>query len=328
MRILVIADPLESFKPYKDSTFAMMLEAARRGHALAFCEPSALGSRGARVRARAQALSIVDPSGERDRWWSLGAEEDEALADFDAVLMRKDPPFDMEYVASTWLLEQATREGARVFNDPRAVRNHNEKLAILEFPQFTAPTIVTRRAQDLRDFVIEHREAVFKLLDGMGGMSVFRARADDPNLSVIIETMNRFGERTVMAQRFIPAITEGDKRVLLIGGQVVPHCLARIPQAGEFRGNLAAGGRGVARPIGPRDREIAETLAPVLAARGLLLVGLDVIGDNLTEINVTSPTCFREITAQTGFDVAALFIDALERAVADGAQAIENAGRR
>jgi len=314
MRLLVIADPLASFKPYKDSTFAMMLEAARRGHALYFCEQHALASRGGRIRAQAASLSITDPSGERDPWWSLGPIQDEPLAQFDAVLMRKDPPFDMEYVASTWLLEQAQREGARIYNDPRAVRNHNEKLAILEFPQFTAPTIVTRSAQDLRDFVSEHREAVFKLLDGMGGMSVFRARADDPNLSVIIETMNRFGDRTVMAQRFIPAITEGDKRVLLIGGEVVPYCLARIPQAGEFRGNLAAGGRGVARPLAARDREIAQALAPVLAERGLLLVGLDVIGDNLTEINVTSPTCFREITAQTGFDVAAMFIDALERA--------------
>jgi glutathione synthase len=270
------------------------------------------------VRARACALEISDVTGERESWWSLGAEIDEPLAAFDAVLMRKDPPFDMEYVASTWLLEQAVREGARVFNDPRAVRNHNEKLAILEFPQFTAPTIVTRSAQDLRAFVTEHREAVFKLLDGMGGMSVFRARADDPNLSVIIETMNRFGERTVMAQRFIPAISEGDKRVLLIDGEVVPYCLARIPQAGEFRGNLAAGGRGVARALSERDREIAQALGPTLAARGLLLVGLDVIGENLTEINVTSPTCFREITAQSGCDVAALFIDALERRVGAG----------
>ena len=316
MRLLVIADPLASFKPYKDSTFAMMLEAARRGHTLYFCEQHALASHGGRVRARATSLAILDPSGERDPWWSLGPVQDLPLAEFDAVLMRKDPPFDMEDVASTWLLEQAQREGARIYNDPRAVRNHNEKLSILEFPQFTAPTIVTRSAQDLREFVSEHREAVFKLLDGMGGMSVFRARADDPNLSVIIETMNRFGDRTVMAQRFIPAITEGDKRVLLIGGEVVPYCLARIPQAGEFRGNLAAGGRGVARPLAARDREIAEALAPVLAERGLLLVGLDVIGDNLTEINVTSPTCFREITAQTGFDVAAMFITALERATA------------
>lgn len=319
MRILIIADPLASFKPYKDSTFAMMLEAERRGHQILFCEQQALGSRDGRVRARISPLSISDPSGERDPWWSLGSERDEALADLDAVLMRKDPPFDMEYVASTWLLERAVREGARVFNDPGAVRNHNEKLAILEFARFTAPTIVTRSADDLRAFVNEHREAVFKLLDGMGGMSVFRARADDPNLSVIIETMNRFGERTVMAQRFIPAITEGDKRVLLIGGEVVPYCLARIPQAGEFRGNLAAGGRGVARALSERDREIAQTLAPILVSRGLLLVGLDVIGENLTEINVTSPTCFREITAQTGFDVAALFIDALERSVMSAA---------
>ncbi len=315
MRVLFIADPLESFKPYKDSTFAMMGEAARRGHTLYFCEPSAIAAMGGRVQANASRLQLTDPSGETSPWWQLEQPVREPLAAFDAVLMRKDPPFDMEYVASTWLLEQACREGARVFNDPQAVRNHNEKLAILEFPRFTAPTIVTRSADDLRAFVAEHGDAVFKLLDGMGGMSVFRASASDPNLSVIIETMNRFGERTVMAQRFIPRIHEGDKRVLLIGGAVVPYCLARIPRSGEFRGNLAAGGRGEARPLGARDREIGEALAPVLAARGLLLVGLDVIGDNLTEVNVTSPTCFREITAQTGCDVAALFIDALERAV-------------
>jgi len=203
-----------------------------------------------------------------------------------------------------------------VFNDPRAIRDHNEKLSIVEFPEFMTPTMVTRDPERLRAFVAEHREAVFKLLDGMGGSSIFRARSDDPNLSVIIETLNRFGERSVMAQRFVPEISDGDKRVLLIGGEVVPYCLARIPKEGEFRGNLAAGGRGVAREISASDRAIGEALAPVLAARGLLLVGLDVIGDRITEINVTSPTCFREIEQQTGFDVAKLFVEALERAVA------------
>lgn len=327
MRILFIADPIASFKPYKDSTFAMMREAASRGHELYFCEIEAIAALGDRIQASASRLSVVDPDARQSPWWQLDSPIRSPLSDFDAVLMRKDPPFDMEYVSATWLLEQAVREGARVVNDPRAVRDHNEKLAILQFAHFTAPTIVTRSPDDLRAFVAEHRDAVFKLLDGMGGMSVFRARADDPNLSVIIETMNRFGARTVMAQRFIPRISEGDKRILLIGGKVVPYCLARIPQAGEFRGNLAAGGRGQARALGARDREIAEALAPELAARGLLLVGLDVIGDHLTEINVTSPTCFREITAQTDCDVAAMFLDALAREVAEPARPHDRSGR-
>jgi len=232
------------------------------------------------------------------------------------VLMRKDPPFDMEYVFSTYLLEHAVRQGAHVFNDPLAIRSHNEKLSIAEFPEFAAPTLVTRSADELRAFVDEHDEAVFKLLDGMGGTSVFRAKRGDPNISVIIETLNQFGARTVMAQRFLPEIADGDKRVLLIGGEVVPYCLARIPKSGEFRGNLAAGGLGVARPLAARDREVAEALAPELAARGLLLVGLDLIGDYITEINVTSPTCFQEIRHQAGYDVAKLFFDALEAASA------------
>jgi glutathione synthase len=218
-------------------------------------------------------------------------------------------------VYSTYLLEHAVREGARVFNDPRAVRDHSEKYAIAEFPQFTADTMVTRDPVRLRAFVERHGEAVFKLLDGMGGASIFRARRDDPNLSVIIETMNQFGARSVMAQRYLPAIADGDKRVLLIGGRVVPFALARIPKAGESRGNLAAGGTGRAQPLSARDREIAETLAPRLHARGLFLVGLDVIGDSLTEVNVTSPTCFREIAEQAGFDVAAMFVEALEREI-------------
>lgn len=320
MRLLFIIDPIESLKAYKDSTYAMMVEASRRGHELWYCEQGEISSQG-QVRAHASPLVLTDITGQRGDWWSAGPRERVALSAFDAVLMRKDPPFDMEYVASTWLLEQAVREGARVFNAPDAVRDHNEKLAILQYPQFTAPTLVTRSAADLRAFVTEHRDAVFKLLDGMGGMSIFRVRADDPNLSVIIETMNRFGERSVMAQRYLPEIADGDKRILLIGGQVVPFCLARIPLAGESRGNLAAGGRGVARPLSARDREIAEALAPELAQRGLLLVGLDVIGACVTEINVTSPTCFQEITQQTGFSVAQLFIDALQDAASAPAKA-------
>ena len=316
MRLLIVLDPLPSLKPYKDSTYAMMVEAAARGHELFVCEQRELSLAGGRAMATVRPLALLDTTGSRADWYLEGPPAREPLAAFGAVLMRKDPPFDMEYVYSTYLLEQAVREGARVFNDPRAIRDHNEKLSIAEFAQFTAPTLVTRSAQELREFVAEHGEAVFKLLDGMGGSSIFRARSDDPNLSVIIETLNRFGERTVMAQRFIPAIAEGDKRILLIGGQVAPFCLARIPAAGEFRGNLAAGGRGVARPLSARDREIGETLAPLLWKRGLLLVGLDVIGDCVTEINVTSPTCFQEIRQQAGFDVAKMFVDALEAAVA------------
>jgi len=229
--------------------------------------------------------------------------------------MRKDPPFDAEYVASTWLLELAQREGARVFNDPRAVRDHSEKLAIAKYPMFAPPTLVTRLAAQLQEFIDANADVVLKPLDGMGGQSVFRVTDRDPNRNVIIETLIARGCKSVMAQRYIPEIRDGDKRILLIGGKVVPHCLARIPKAGETRGNLAAGGTGVARPLSRRDREIAEALAPELARTGLLLVGLDVIGDWLTEINVTSPTCFREISDQTGFDVAGMFLDALEAAV-------------
>lgn len=316
MRLLVILDPLPSIKTYKDSTYAMMVEAAARGHELFVCEQHALSLARGRTMARVTPLRITDATGSGAPWYEAGEPRSEPVAAFGAVLMRKDPPFDMEYVFSTYLLEHAVREGARVFNDPLAIRSHNEKLAIAEFPQFTPPTLVTRSADELRAFVDEHDEAVFKLLDGMGGTSIFRAKRGDPNISVIIETLNQFGARSVMAQRFIPEISEGDKRVLLIGGQVVPYCLARIPKDGEFRGNLAAGGRGVARPLSARDREVAEALAPQLAARGLLLVGLDLIGDYITEINVTSPTCFQEIRQQAGFDVAKLFVDALEAACA------------
>ena len=314
LNLLFVADPLESFKTSKDSTVAMMREAARRGHALWACElPQLVWWRGGRVTAIG-ARRITLTGGEHD-WFKVEQTQDLALADSSAVLMRKDPPFDSEYFYATHLLGQAEREGARVFNRPAALRDHPEKLALLEFAQFTGPTLVTRDAAAVRAFHAEHRDIILKPLDGMGGAGVFRVRDDAMNLGGIIETLTANGRATIMVQRFIPEIEKGDKRILLIGGTVVPFCLARIPQGGEVRGNLAAGGLGVAQPIGVRDREIAETLAPELAARGLLLVGLDVIGSYMTEINVTSPTCFQEITAQTGFDVPALFIDALEKAI-------------
>jgi glutathione synthase len=243
-------------------------------------------------------------------------ERPQALKDFGAVIMRKDPPFDSEYFYSTHLLEQAEREGARVFNKPRALRDHPEKLAIMEFAQFIGPTLVTRDAQDIKRFHAEHQDIILKPLDGMGGMGIFRVKADGMNLGSIIETLNRDGAQSVMVQKFLPEIAQGDKRVLVIGGKPVPFCLARIPQGNEVRGNLAAGGLGVAQALSARDRAIAEAVGPVLAARGLLLAGIDVIGDCITEINVTSPTCFQEIFDQTGFDVAAMFVDALEAALA------------
>jgi len=318
MNILFVADPLETFHTYKDSTFAMMRELQRRGHALAACEPRHLAWRAATgVQAHVRRITLT---GHEERWFHetplAPAQRLAGLRDFDAVLMRKDPPFDSEYFYATHLLEQAGREGAKVFNQPRALRDHPEKLAILEFPQFIAPTLVTRDAQEIRAFHAEQRDIILKPLDGMGGMGIFRVKEDGLNLGAIIETLNRHGAQTVMVQKFLPAIREGDKRVLVIGGQPVPYCLARIPQGSEVRGNLAAGGKGVAQPISARDREIAEAIGPVLSRRGLLLVGLDVIGDCLTEINVTSPTCFQEITDQAGCDVAALFVDALERALA------------
>lgn len=309
MRILFIADPLASFKIYKDTTYAMMVEADRRGHALAFCEQGNLYLRDGRVFSSVQALTLKKGAD----WYSVSNAAPELLSGFDAVVMRKDPPFDMEYFYSTHLLARAEEQGARVYNSGRSLRDHNEKLAITEFPQFTAPTLVTRRESLLRDFISEHGDAILKPLDGMGGAGIFRVRHDDPNVGSIIEMLTALETRTIMAQRYIPEIVKGDKRVLLIQGKPVPFALARIPKAGETRGNLAAGGRGVAQPISARDREIAESLGPILVKRGLLLVGLDIIGDCLTEINVTSPTCFQEITQQSGFDVSALFIDALEQ---------------
>ncbi|HSD54432.1 MAG TPA: glutathione synthase [Burkholderiales bacterium] len=323
MKLLFILDPLASIRTYKDTSFAMMVEAAGRGHEIHFAPQEGLMWKGGRVVAEHVRLHLLDgekrlgnPAFHDAHWYRLALPPREMpLADFDAVLMRKDPPFDMEYVTSTWLLEAATRDGARVFNDPRSIRDYSEKLAIAKSPQFTAPSLVTRLMPQLQAFIDAHGDVVLKPLAGMGGESVFRVTDTDPNRNVIVETLTSHGHRTIMAQRFIPEIRDGDKRVLLVGGEPVPYSLARIPKPGESRGNLATGGTGVARPLSERDREIATALAPELWSRGLLLVGLDVIGDYLTEVNVTSPTCFQEITQQTGFNVAGMFVDALERAV-------------
>ena len=308
MDFAFIVDPLPELKAYKDSSVAMMRVLSEREHRIyALAQPDIFwDAHGTSARA----VPLTLRTDEHD-WYTAGEPEERALRDFTAVVMRKDPPFDMEYVYSTYLLEAAEREGARVFNRPRAIRDHNEKFAIGEFGEFIAPTLVTRDADRIGAFIDAERDAIVKPLDGMGGTSVFRVRADDPNRNVIVETVSCQGTRTVMAQRFIPDIADGDKRVLLIAGEPVPFALARIPKPGETRGNLAAGGRGIARPLTARDREIAAALGPKLWAEGLLVVGLDVIGDFLTEINVTSPTCFVEITQQTGYDVGAMFADAL-----------------
>jgi glutathione synthase len=313
MDLLFVADPLEAFKPHKDTTFAMMREAARRGHTLAACTPQDLAwQRGARVVARA-ARSVRLTGGEGKGWFEVTATQERALADFNAVLMRKDPPFDSEYFYATHLLEQAEREGAKVINRPRALRDHPEKLAILEFPQYAPPTLVARDAQAIRDFHAEHGDIILKPLDGMGGMGIFRVGPDALNLGAIVETLNRHGATTVMAQKYLKEIAVGDKRIVVIDGEAVPHALARIPQGSEIRGNMAVGGKGVTQRLSERDHEIVRGIGPTLAARGLLFVGIDVIGDCLTEINVTSPTGFQEITQQTGFDVARVFVDALEQ---------------
>jgi glutathione synthase len=335
MNLLFVADPVESFKAYKDSTYVMMREAQRRGHTVAVCEPRHLAwQSGQPVTATVRHLRLLDITPQvgathaRQPWFEEvaapafdGSRAGQvpagrlALSQFGAVLMRKDPPFDAEFIYATHLLEQAEREGAKVFNKPAALRDHPEKLALMQFPQYAPPTLVTRSAADVKAFHAEHGDIILKPLDGMGGMGIFRVKADGLNLGSIIETLNLDGAQTLMVQRYLPEIVEGDKRVLVIGGQPVPFSLARIPQGNEVRGNLAAGGKGVAMPLTAREREIAEAVGPTLAARGLMLVGLDVIGGCLTEVNVTSPTCFQEITQQMGFDVAAMFVDALEAAV-------------
>ncbi|CAM3707836.1 glutathione synthase [Polynucleobacter brandtiae] len=312
MDLLFIADPLASFKVNKDSTLAMMRVAQEAGHQLWFCESRNLLWRGNSVVADCQSLQIKPSS---TSWFELAAIEGRALNTFAAVLMRTDPPFDIEYLNTTWLLSAAVRQGARVMNHPQAVRDHSEKLSITEFPELIPPTLVTRELSAISAFHEEYRDIVIKPLDGMGGMGIFRVGPDGLNLASIVETLGENGARTLMIQRFLPEISQGDKRVLLIGGEVVPFSLARIPQGSEIRGNLAAGGKGVAMALTERERTVAERLAPILNERGLFLVGLDLIGGQVTEINVTSPTCFVEITEQTGFDVPQFWLKALEKAL-------------
>jgi len=312
MDFLFIADPLESFKVKKDSTLAMMRAAQAAGHRLWFCQSRNVLWKDDLIVADCQTL-VVKPSS--TSWFELGGIEPRSLKSFAAVLMRTDPPFDIEYLNTTWLLSAAVRQGAKVFNDPAAVREHSEKLSITEFPELIPPTLVTREFSAVEEFHQQHRDIVIKPLDGMGGMGVFRVGPDGLNLASIVETLGENGARTLMVQRFLPEIAQGDKRVLLIGGEVVPFSLARIPQGSEIRGNLAAGGKGVAMPLTDTEKKIAERLAPILYQRGLFLVGLDLIGGYLTEINVTSPTCFVEITEQSGFDVSQFFLKALEKAL-------------
>ena len=311
MRLAFILDPLDSLKVAKDSSIAMMRAAQAAGHAVWAIEQSALHYSSLHgVCAEALHLELSDDD---TAWYREVLRHDVRLRDFAAVIMRKDPPFDFDYLASTWLLERAAAEGAQVFNRPAALREHSEKLALLEFPQFAAPMLVSGEMARLHGFIDSQQDVILKPLDGMGGHQVFRVRHDDPNRRVIVETLTRYGKRTIMAQRYLPEIALGDRRILLIGGEVVPYALARFAPPGETRANLAVGGQGVVQELTPQERQIAETLAPQLAKRGLLLAGIDVIGGHLTEINVTSPTGMVEIAAQTGFDAAAMFVAAVER---------------
>ncbi len=307
--IVVVMDPIGSIRIAKDSTFAMLLEARRRGHRLHYVVPGGLGVRDGAATALLAPLEVRDdPAG----WFELGAAERRDLGAGDVVLMRTDPPVDSEYIHDTQVLGLAQAAGALVVNDPQGLRDYNEKLAALRFPECCPPTLVSRDAAALKAFVGEHGQAVLKPLDGMGGRSIFRAAAGEPNLNVILETLTDGGRSLAMAQRYLPEIATGDKRILLVDGEPVDYCLARIPQGDEFRGNLAAGGRGEARPLTERDRWIAARVGPEMKRRGMLFVGLDVIGDWLTEVNVTSPTCIREIDKAYGLNIAGLLFDAIE----------------
>ncbi|HGM5581679.1 TPA: glutathione synthase [Pseudomonas putida] len=310
VRLGIVMDPIASISYKKDSSLAMLLAAQARGWSLFYMEQRDLYQGAGQARARMRPLKVfADPA----RWFELGDEQDSALSELDVILMRKDPPFDMEFVYSTYLLEQAEREGVLVVNKPQSLRDCNEKLFATQFPQCMAPTLVSRRADILREFAATHGDVILKPLDGMGGASVFRHRQGDPNLSVILETLTQHGHQQIMAQAYLPQIVDGDKRILMIDGEPVPYCLARIPASGETRGNLAAGGRGEARPLTERDRWIAAQVGPTLREKGLLFVGLDVIGDSLTEINVTSPTCIREIDAAYNTDIGGQLMDAIDR---------------
>ncbi|TMO45713.1 glutathione synthase [Pseudoalteromonas ruthenica] len=310
IKLGIISDPISGFNIKKDTGFAMMLEAEKRGYELYYMEMDDLFLRQGEAFAHAARAHVFDNA---EKWYDLATQQDIALGDLDIILMRKDPPFDTEYIYATYILERAELAGALVVNKPQSLRDANEKLYTAWFSEFTPDTLVTRSAKQIHAFLAEHGDIIMKPLDGMGGASIFRVKEDDANIGVIIETLTEHGKRYAMIQNYIPAIKDGDKRVLVVDGEVVPYCLARIPQKGETRGNLAAGGRGEVRPLTDDERRIAETLAPTLKAKGLLFVGLDIIGDKLTEVNVTAPTCVKEIEAESNFSVTALFFDALER---------------
>ena len=313
VRVGIVMDPIAGISYKKDSSLAMLLAAQDRGWTLFYMEQQDLYLNEGKARARMKPLKVfANPQ----KWFELDAETDTALSDLDVILMRKDPPFDMEFVYSTYLLEQAERDGVLIVNKPQSLRDCNEKLFATQFTQCTPPTVVSRRADVLREFAATHGDVILKPLDGMGGTSIFRHRVGDPNLSVILETLTANGTQQIMAQGYLPAIKDGDKRILMIDGEPVPYCLARIPAAGETRGNLAAGGRGEARPLSDKDRWIAAQVGPTLREKGLLFVGLDVIGEHLTEINVTSPTCIREIDNAFGTNIGALLMDAIARTLA------------
>jgi len=310
MKLVFILDPLESLKIYKDTSLAIMREASHRGHQLFVSMQHDLFLRGSQARIKTRPFKFSAHG------YDLGDAMESAPADFDAIIMRKDPPFDNEYIYSTYLLEIAENQGARVFNDPVAIRGWNEKLSVTRFPQFAPEFLVTANNALIREFLNTHQDIVVKPLDGMGGSSIFRLGLDDPNISVILETITLHGNRTIMAQRYLPEILQGDKRIIVINGEPLPYALARIPLAGETRGNLAAGGTGVAQPLTERDYEIATTVGMTLKQHGLFLVGLDVIGEHLTEINVTSPTGMVEIAAQTDCNPSAIMLQALEQHLA------------
>ena len=313
IRLGIVMDPIAQINFKKDSSLAMLLAAQARGWSLFYMEQRDLYQSAGQARARMAALTVFnDPQ----RWFELEEEKDAPLADLDVILMRKDPPFDNEFVYSTYLLEQAERDGVLVVNRPQSLRDCNEKLFATQFPHCMPPTLVSRRVDILREFAETQRDIILKPLDGMGGSSIFRHRAGDPNLSVILETLTAHGTQQIMAQGYLPAIKDGDKRILMIDGEPVPYCLARIPAQGETRGNLAAGGRGEARPLTERDRWIAAEVGPVLRKKGLLFVGLDVIGEHLTEINVTSPTCIREIDKAFDTRIGERLMDAIEAQLA------------
>jgi len=305
----VVMDPINAINTTKDSTFAMLLEAQRRGYALYYIKPSSLSVRNGKAWAQMASLKVSDS---KENWFELGAFEARPLADVQLVLMRTDPPVDSNYLHDSIILSLAQKDGVLIVNDPQGLRDMNEKLAALLFPQCCPETLVSRDKAELKAFAETHGEVVLKPLDGMGGRSIFRTKHGDPNLNVIIETLTEGGGALVMAQRYIPEITQGDKRILMIDGEPVPYCLARIPQGTDFRGNLAAGGRGEGRALSDRDRWIAAQVGPELKKRNMIFVGLDVIGDYLTEVNVTSPTCIRELDKQFGLNIAGQMFDAIE----------------